>query len=29
MPLIVMLAGTRTIATATDFIKRGRVGMML
>lgn len=29
MPLVVALVGTHTIATATDFIKRRRAGMML
>lgn len=29
MPLVVTLAGTHTIATATDFIKRRRAGMKL
>lgn len=29
MPLVVMLVGTHTIATATDFIKRKRAGAML
>lgn len=29
MPLVVMLAGTHTIATAIDFIKRRRAGTML
>lgn len=29
MPLVVTLVGTHTIATATDFIKRRRTGVML